>query len=361
MSDLSFSDLASSAGQTTGNFLKDIGNAAADFTCGLYGNHPGWIVNQLDPTGLSGGFGSGLMDSLCKPRPGYVAPTPQSSQPDNPSNPQYYNCPGTWTFQSQNSTQPQLYNNAYNANGKDYPTMQGARRVIYAVSKTIYYDGGVNPDPNLGSIVLSNIVFTPADKNCNSPDTGQPTQPSTPTPQELTVNTKVNNVNTQVSFNYAHSSTGLVVNVGGVNVRFDHNGMTLNDNSSNDNSTNLSAQISNVLTQVNYLTLASSGSFAVTTNPGANSASAKKLPGIRIVTFTLTSLKPTGSSTFGSPDFDIYNAGYFRFSRGNYYFPNEPIRYARSVFLAPTGADGYAYNLFAGYTGYATEYQLSQS
>lgn len=55
----------------------------------------------------------------------------------------------------------------------------------------------------------------------------------------------------------------------------------------------------------------------------------------------------------GAPD--VYYAGWFEWRRDGFSSPREPIHFKQSVFLAPEGVDGYAYTLYTGYSGSATE------
>lgn len=51
----------------------------------------------------------------------------------------------------------------------------------------------------------------------------------------------------------------------------------------------------------------------------------------------------------------VVYAGWFEFQRAGKSLPREPIHFDGGVFLAPTGVDGYAWTLYDGYQGTATE------
>lgn len=51
----------------------------------------------------------------------------------------------------------------------------------------------------------------------------------------------------------------------------------------------------------------------------------------------------------------VLYAGWFEFQRAGKSLPREPIHFDGSVFLAPSGVDGYAFTLYTGYQGVATE------
>lgn len=357
MADLSFSDLAMSAGQTTGNWLKDIGNAAADFTCGLYHDHPGWITNLLNPVQAGQGFGTGLMNSLCSPRPGYQAPSTGVL--------------ACWRFTGLGVTQGQpdpnfsfdLFATGYKPEYKPNPNNPYNQSALAP-----YVDGvfvGVESDyaytPGTESITKVSNANQGSGANhtygsCGNLSTSNsPSQ--TPTPQQLTVNSTVNNVNTSVKFVGASAENGILVNVGGVNVRFDHNGMTLNDNSSTSNS-QLSNQVANIEANVNSLVFAPSATLTSTINLPGDQGAAKDKKGIRIVTIDLTQVPSNSFVHVGPASSNVLRAGYFNFTKGNYLFPGEPVRYLHSCFLAPLAADGYVYNLHVGFEGFATEYSV---
>lgn len=75
MSDYSFSDLASTAGQVTGDFLRDSANAIAESYCSLYHDYPGFVTGaSFDPITP---FRRSLANSLCKDRQPGLPPPPQ--------------------------------------------------------------------------------------------------------------------------------------------------------------------------------------------------------------------------------------------------------------------------------------------
>lgn len=80
MSNFNLDDLADSANDSTGNFLRDVANQAANFACGIYKNYPQWTIDPLNTaTGISNPiaqFQKSLWDKLCSPsgRPGLPAP-----------------------------------------------------------------------------------------------------------------------------------------------------------------------------------------------------------------------------------------------------------------------------------------------
>lgn len=73
------------------------------------------------------------------------------------------------------------------------------------------------------------------------------------------------------------------------------------------------------------------------------------------VQINLTSVPANAKSQSGVQAPDVYYAGWFEWRRNGFSSPREPIHFKESVFLAPEGVDGYAYTLYTGYSGSATE------
>lgn len=203
--------------------------------------------------------------------------------------------------------------------------------------------------------------------NCSACSGAVPTSSGNPTPQELTTNTTVNNVTTQVSFLYASADTGLHIAVGGVNIRFDHNGMTLNDNSLNINNsigqltTNLgsiSSTVNTINKNTNSLVFAPSIGLTSTSQQPASQGSKTNNPDMRIVTLELTNIPSGTYSRIGVGGNEAYKAGWFEFTYKGYAYPGEPVRYKRNCYLVPLGSDGYSYKLYSGFMGQITEYKL---
>lgn len=81
MSIFNLDELADSANDSTGNFLIDTANQAANFACGIYKDYPQWAIDPLNAaTGINNPiaqFQKSLWDKLCSPpgRPGLPPPT----------------------------------------------------------------------------------------------------------------------------------------------------------------------------------------------------------------------------------------------------------------------------------------------
>lgn len=73
------------------------------------------------------------------------------------------------------------------------------------------------------------------------------------------------------------------------------------------------------------------------------------------VQINLTEIPANAKSQNGDGAPDVYYAGWFEWRRSGFSSPREPIHFKQSVFLAPEGVDGYAYTLYTGYSGSATE------
>lgn len=73
------------------------------------------------------------------------------------------------------------------------------------------------------------------------------------------------------------------------------------------------------------------------------------------VKITLTTFPGKGKQQWGEGAPDVYYAGWFEWKFGGFPTPREPINFSPSLFVAPKGADGYAYTLVNNAEGFATE------
>lgn len=73
------------------------------------------------------------------------------------------------------------------------------------------------------------------------------------------------------------------------------------------------------------------------------------------VEISLTQVPKNAKTQSGNTADDVVYAGWFEWRRAGQNLPREPIHFKENVFLAPAGIDGYAYTLYTGYEGKATE------
>lgn len=81
------------------------------------------------------------------------------------------------------------------------------------------------------------------------------------------------------------------------------------------------------------------------------------LPLLERVTLTLAMQPSKGRIQSGVDGPDVIYCGWFEFKQNSFHFPRRPIHFERNVFDAPSGADGFAFTLYYGYTGIVKTYQ----
>lgn len=355
MSDFSFNDLAANPGTNTGTWFRDLSNAAANLSCQLYHQFPDWLLGQYQATGGIADMANQMMNNLCSPRPGYQPPVQPGS----------IKC---WKFSGFGyggesyalfacGVTPAYITEGPDGGGNyyDVPTLDGAK----VVSRPYGYKQGTGSYVAVTEI-SSSANYTEGDCPCL---TNPPPPTPAPQPTDLTVNTTVNNINTPVTFKSFNPSYGLHISVGGTNIRLDHNGVTYNDPQFNSNNIQNTSNISAIATatdtinnNLNTLVIAPSLVLTPTIHPPSQGGSNNNRTTMRIVTITLASYNAQQESSFGDSALEVFKAGYFNFTRGEYKFEGQPIRYAHNIFVVPPGADGYQYKLFRSFIGYATEY-----
>lgn len=75
---------------------------------------------------------------------------------------------------------------------------------------------------------------------------------------------------------------------------------------------------------------------------------------LAFVEVDLTTIPKNTKSQSGDGAPDVFYAGWFEFLREGKSLPRNYIHFANNCFVAPVGADGYAFTLYNGYQGYAT-------
>jgi hypothetical protein len=210
MANFSLEDLADSAGNATGDFLRDAANQAANFACGLYKNYPGWSIVG-DPLGV-GAFNKALWDNLCSPpgRPGL---------PDPPPPPSFLGgqCEVIYNFYiNVNGAERKMWRAPY-SNDAELPgrivsiQFQGCGGPSFGQYNNNYWlaTNDKNQTTSLHNftpftetcVPIGNPYPKPKDAqpdNCGNPPSGYPK--TAPPPEALTQNITINNNNQNISF-----------------------------------------------------------------------------------------------------------------------------------------------------------------
>ena len=83
-------------------------------------------------------------------------------------------------------------------------------------------------------------------------------------------------------------------------------------------------------------------------------------PDLSFVRVTLTQIPINARTQDGDGADNVIYAGWFEFRSDSFNFPRQPIHFGLSTFIPPEGSTGYAYTLYNGFSGFATEYVLKR-
>lgn len=416
---VSFSELLSKAGTITGDFLVDAGNSIADNYCGLYRDYPQFIVgSSIDPIqpfrrALADSLCSGRDPGL--PPPPSVPFTGGQCECkiyelvirifDNASSQIIEDrVINVWGEVGGIVLRPEpLQPESINA----YVVCRG----IGGTGQTVCGDYKEYPLTNYGVDVTYTILScTPSDgiDNCGDPAPDypavypppprvEPPIPYTPPSGAPSFNIPVvfvpvtNNLNIPVNldldvdFNFNFDAGGLSFDFGGGNGG-SGDGFTPADRDSLTQAGSNAAQAANQAGDAkNAAEGASDAANAAkdaanaakdAADRAAKNTEAPPPPGspetdeedkppednnrdnvkdLLYVKITLTQFPLKGKSQWGEGAPNVYYAGWFEWKFGGFPIPREPIHYQQSLFIAPKGADGYAYTLVNDAEGFATE------
>lgn len=90
--------------------------------------------------------------------------------------------------------------------------------------------------------------------------------------------------------------------------------------------------------------------------PSAEETGVEKLKYVRIILTEIPQGK--GVQWGGGAAPNVYIAGWMEFRSGDFNYPRQPIHFQNNIFVAPDGADGFAYTLDMGFIGQATIYKV---
>ena len=355
MADLDYAHLSNTAGNTSGNWATDIGNAATSYACHLYSTNRDWFVQQSGLLSAPTGFIDGLMSNACAGRPGYAAPVivPNPLAFTGGQCPVLYNIDvGSHSSEEGDGHVPnaplQYYgpisfspygdqSQAYNASGVNItarrnsatspPFTQGVYQKYY---------------PSQTFKIYSISRVDGQEDNC-----GNAPQPAPPLPSINALNTLVNvgGIPTSAVFKGLNKDGSVNVAIGNVPVKLGYNGADVGTPTV---SLGVSANGTTPGAPPNYTEEPANASSDGQSGKDSNVAS------LKYVVIDITSIPINAHIKYGHGEPDIIYAGWIEFQRGGYSFPRENIDFTKGVFIAPDGADGYAYTLDIGYSGTAS-------
>ena len=399
---------AYAAGANAGNYVAKAADAAANFACSLYKTYPGAIVGN--PVNAAQ---RGLYDSLCKDRPSGLPTPPQSQFTGGQCACVGYNITynqvtsgGVTQFTAflvgkirglervPNSGFPVTYrwSIVYEPCSGGQPTGQVGKFPIASAASdaTTYIIAGIarsNGQPD----------------NCGNPAPTYPPETYNPPPGYNSGNGTVqynDGTDLTVPVVYAPISPQFELNpkfnvdVGGLNFQFDLGGVTVNlgdgqnppssprdpFNDSSDDFDRIDRRLDSIDDRLDGIEDAldngGPGSQEPPLPPEApppdedptldkepkTEEDSKEETGVerlKWVKIVLTKLPDKLHFGEGAPN--CYFAGWFEFKSKEACYERSQINFATSLFLAPAGADGYAYTLTNGAKGYAIVYRKKES
>lgn len=378
-------------GERAGDYLSKAVDAAANFSCSLYAAYPSSVVSNPADTAIRG-----LWDSLCNNRdpglPNPPRPSVEGGQCEGEvyfwrANNDYYNYAEDEGFYV--ASHPGILSITVGA----FTPFPGTDPVEGNWEYTVRSNGQVVSNPGTviygfesGAPWLQTKPFGTFPDDCGDGDPYYPNSPAPPVGWDEG-DTVINN-NDGSSFTlplvYAPITPTLdaafTVDVGGVTMQFDLGGVTIdlgNDGSpsfpepsTRDDFDRLDDKLEDLID-----TLPDGGDGGgdsgtnepprlpppdedpdLTPSPRTDTDAKDESDIDELMWVKIQLTKPPDKMHFGEGAPNCYFAGWFEFKAGNYCFPRQQINFIESIFLAPPGADGYAYTLTNGATGNATIY-----
>lgn len=439
---LPWSEEGYATGSNAGNYAAKVADAAADFACGLARSYPGAVVGNAASSAIQG-----LWDGLCSNRGG---PPPPPGRPQEGGK-----CSVDYIWNFSTSLNPRSCGNQ-----GECPFLTTGPITNFKVTGIINRDTLPDGTPIAeysasfvqagGAVITGSAVgFYPGDQptlvlaradglpdSCGDDPGGYPPDTNNPPDGTFSGDVTINNndgLDVTIPIVYTPVNVGVDVginlNVGGVNVRFDLGGVTLNFNPQtqpgqpgypgndvynnndkidinigndggssgfsqadrnvinntnnsvnninnsvnnlNNNVTNLNDKVTDLDEKVDDLgdkidaietccddaDPDDSEEFDKTEKTEEDEKKEENIPQLSFVKITLSEKPPQSKIQWGEGSPDVVFAGWFEWIVAGYALPRQPIHFEKSIFSAPSFADGYAYTLVNGAQGRATIYK----
>lgn len=399
--------------------IGDLLKPAHDAVCQLYESAPAWSLGPIGAAGSGFGLNKLIFDTLCPHVPAPPPPTTSSFTGGQCSigynieaKVSFHNDPGntTGTMDYKGTATGPIAGTRIQANiwtsGQTPPTIyiknqsgQDCGSIDWSPGGT--YQGGTFPQSGQNGVIDSASIMSVSPignvpDNCGNATGAAPPTPPPDSARNSSGNITLNNGNT-VNWNikndfdpsllsnnnflsipvkiYLNADVSFHIPVtfswGNVNFNFSgdgqhyqndasgaaaqtNNNFTANFNATANTLANFGVAINNINNNVNN---APPGPGTKTPTPKTPSDPKKTTSKnyLYAVEVHLTSIPENARTQKGIDGPDVIYCGWFEFSRDGDSFPREPIHFKDGIFLAPNGADGYAYTLYTGFDGYAVE------
>lgn len=387
MADISHKDLLESLGNSAAGFTKNLANQAAGFACNLYKQYP-WALTFGD----TGNFSKGVWDELCRQRPEGLPADPVPPYTGGQCDAVLYRVTITW-FRKDGTTSTHSPGTFWGPiksvefvksplNRSDsrgdlqelWMTCRGVENSFQPLARL-----RISTQYTYGTAIKSvDIVRTDGKlDNCGNVSADYPQTPVPPGSRSTSVNINVHGgttYNVPITLQPTVNKYNINVDAGDLSFVFDLAGVTISSNPINTTITNiegdiidLSQDVTNLLQVVSpfvsisnaFNTSFNVGNFNTKKEDGSSSpADETATDNLAWVTLDITRRPGNAKTQEGELAQDILYAGWFQFAAGAYYFPREPIHFAKCIFKAPLGATDYAFTLYEGYQASVVEHRL---
>lgn len=388
ISNQELNDYDSSSGS---DLLVEAGREARDLICTLYNPFPGAVMNQADLTpGFVRGFFDRFCDNIVPPPP----PPPPAALPGGQCDGVEYiirYAQGNFAAGDFVDWQPEFDDRSnrftapfgsvflategglYLPGSEHWSILSNSSGVLLPSALRRYYVvvGGVFHQLNKGY----GCQITRIERADGNPDTcgdAEPLYPPSPLPTSVdlsreynitlsngsvvTVNSTVTSVNNDNSVRFP-----VTVNVGGVNVDIDLGGVVVR-NVQNNNYLGGGGTVivgddgggGNSLPNSEDVDIDDTETFDQEELPESPVEEVEGIERLGFVRLALTSIPSNAKTTGDGVSPTVYIGGWLEFKSGSSYYPRQFINFANNVFVAPPGADGFAYYLPSGYNAIAT-------
>lgn len=238
----SIGEVLAGAGQQTGDFLIDAGNAVRGAVCTIYRTNPSLIVRDPEK-----GFGKGLMDTLCplsNPGSGGIGapsvPFQGGQCCDSVYDVSYTVVTNVGTPQENTLTNTVEVTGAVNGGMKSKPHEPNPTNVTYFIEVLDCMGGSTevivvaNTVPNTATAVIDSVVLVSGSDDCGNPPAGYPPSrnvyPPSSAPSDVTVVSPTDSFGVTIPLVYAPISPTFDIDpvlnfdLGGITLKVDFGG-----------------------------------------------------------------------------------------------------------------------------------------
>lgn len=392
---------AEQTGSNVRNFTEQLADGVQNFACQLWSDFPAFISKNQS---LPGSFVRGYFSTMCDP----------PSLPPPPAPPLFLGgqCPIRYKIQYQSaiisggtfqswSTPPaeaspieligpisnivllvngtpdeDLEHWSFNGAGEEPFINTGTKTYAFRITvPTGTYD--LVSGTGRGRKFYGLVPYSGGVDNCGDSDP-QPYPENEPNPDgsDFTTNININNnegdnLNFPLVYAPVNFTFPMRFDLGGIDVTLDLGGVTFNggdnnypdgpgDNLPDGQQDPVSSPAPSKNCKKNYyISPDDDPDLDPTTLPETPSAEEAGIEKLKYVQILLTEIpQAKGVQWGGGSAPNVYIAGWMEFRSKDFNYPRQPIHFQKNVYVAPDGADGFAYTLDMGYVGQATIFKV---